>query len=130
VQASGCAPIVRAWQNGDRHAELWQDARTFAAGIRVPAAVGDFLILDAIRQSGGWATAIDDDAIAEARDRVAEQTGNLLCPEGAATFAAWEEAVATGHLAADAEAVLFNCATGLKYPLPDRAYRAEGTIVV
>jgi threonine synthase len=125
VQASGCAPIVRAWQNGERHAELWAGARTFAAGIRVPAAVGDFLILDAVRQSGGWATAIDDDTIAVARDRVARETGHLLCPEGAATFAAWEDAVAAGRLSADAEAVLFNCATGLKYPLPDLAYRAE-----
>ena len=124
VQASGCAPIVQAWQQGARHAELWQDARTFAAGIRVPAAVGDFLILDAVRQSGGWATAIDDEVITRARDRVAARTGNLLCPEGAATFAAWEQAVARGDLAADAEAVLFNCATGLKYPLPDRAYEA------
>ena len=95
----------------------------------MPAAVGDFLILDAVRQSEGWATAIDDDTIAEARDRVAEQTGNLLCPEGAATFAAWEEAVESGRLSADADAVLFNCATGLKYPLPDRAYRAEDATV-
>jgi threonine synthase len=124
VQAAGCAPIVRAWQTGERHAELWQDAHTLATGIRVPAAVGDFLILDAVRQSGGWATAIDDDVLAQARDRVAARTGNLLCPEGAATFAAWEQAVARGDLAADAEAVLFNCATGLKYPLPDRAYEA------
>ena len=130
VQASGCAPIVRAWQDGARHAELWQDARTFAAGIRVPAAVGDFLILDAVRESGGWATAIDEDVIAEARDRVAGQTGNLFCPEGAATFAAWEEAVASGRLSADAEAVLFNCATGLKYPLPDRAHPLEESGVI
>ena len=91
----------------------------------MPAAVGDFLILDAVRQSEGWATAIDDDTIAEARDRVAEQTGNLVCPEGAATFAAWEEAVESGRLSADAEAVLFNCAIGLKYPLPDRAHPVE-----
>jgi threonine synthase len=124
VQASGCAPIVRAWRTGARHADPWADARTIATGIRVPAAVGDFLILDAVRDSGGWASAVDDDAIAEARDRVAARTGNLLCPEGAATFAAWEAAVARGDLAADAEAVLFNCATGLKYPLPDRAYDA------
>jgi threonine synthase len=130
VQASGCAPIVRAWQNGARHAELWQDARTFAAGIRVPAAVGDFLILDAVRESGGWATAIDEDVIAEARDRVAGQTGHLLCPEGAATFAAWEQAVASGRLSADAEAVLFNCATGIKYPLPDRAHPVEQAGVI
>ncbi|RDD61878.1 threonine synthase [Ferruginivarius sediminum] len=121
VQASGCAPIVKAWQDGVDHAELWQDAHTVAAGIRVPAAIGDFLILDAVRQSGGWATAVPDEAIVDARDRVAREEGMLLCPEGAATFAAWEKAVADGLLSADDEAVLFNCATGLKYPMPDKA---------
>jgi len=121
VQASGCAPIVKAWQDGADHADLWPDARTVAAGIRVPVAVGDFLILNAVRESGGWAEAVDDDALIEARDRVAREAGVLLCPEGAATFAAWDKAVADGRLSRDAEAVLFNCATGLKYPMPDRS---------
>ena len=121
VQASGCAPIVRAWERGERRAPLWENAQTLAAGIRVPVAVGDFLILDAVRDSDGWAQAVDDDTLIAARDRVAREEGLLLCPEGAATFAAWERAVADGRLGPDAEAVLFNCATGLKYPMPDMA---------
>lgn len=122
VQASGCAPIVRAFDNGDTHADPWQDAHTFAAGIRVPAAIGDFLILEAVRASGGHALAVDDAVIERARTRIAREEGFLMCPEGAATYAAWEDAVKNGLLDPGAEAVLFNCATGLKYPLPDGGY--------
>jgi len=118
VQAAGCAPIVRAWQAGTEHAEAWQDARTFAAGIRVPAAIGDFLILRAVRASGGFAIAVDDAAIADALAEVAAHEGLLLCPEGAATYAAWKAALTAGQVDADETALLFNCATGLKYPLP------------
>jgi threonine synthase len=118
VQAQGCAPIVRAFEAGATYAEPWQDARTVAAGIRVPVAVGDFLILQAVRESGGAALAVADDEILAARAEVARRDGLLLCPEGAATVAAWHQAVAEGRLAADARVVLFNCATGLKYPLP------------
>lgn len=118
VQASGCAPIVRAWESGARHAEKWQDAHTVAAGIRVPGAIGDFLILDAVRQSDGFAIAVDDDAIIEARDRIARSDGLLLSPEGAATAAAWEAALDLGLIARTDRAMLFNCATGLKYPMP------------
>ena len=118
VQATGCAPIVRAFEAGDEHAELWQDAHTVAAGIRVPAAVGDFLILRAVRESGGFATAVDDDAILAARQEVAEREGLLLCPEGAATYAAYKREVASGRVGSDENALLFNCATGLKYDLP------------
>ncbi len=119
VQASGCAPIVRAYDAGERFATLWQDAHTFAAGIRVPAAVGDFLILDAVRDSNGFAIAVDDAAIEDARQTVAREEGLLLCPEGAATYAAYLSALATGQVAKDERAILFNCATGLKYPMPD-----------
>ena len=119
VQADGCAPIVKAFDEGSRFAELWPDASTVAAGIRVPAAVGDFMILDAVRASGGAALAVRDEAILSSRRRVAETTGNLLCPEGAATFAAWEQARTQGLIGADERVVLFNCATGLKYPLED-----------
>ena len=122
VQAAGCAPIVRAWEDGETQAPLWANAHTVAAGIRVPVALGDFLILDAVRESGGWAEAVDDAEILAERDRVAGLDGLLLCPEGAATYAAWRRAVADGRLAPDAEAVLFNCATGLKYPMPDLAH--------
>ncbi|MBL6951677.1 MAG: threonine synthase [Alphaproteobacteria bacterium] len=118
VQASGCAPIVKAFDDGVEHAELWPNAHTMAAGIRVPAAVGDFLILRAVRQSGGFAIAIDDDAIFAARDHMAQNSGLLLCPEGAATYAAWQAAVADGRIDAKDRSILFNCATGLKYPMP------------
>lgn len=121
VQAQGCAPIVRAFEAGATSAEPWQDARTVAAGIRVPVALGDFLILQAVRESGGAALAVADDDILAARAEVARRDGLLLCPEGAATVAAWHQAVAEGRLAADARVVLFNCATGLKYPLPPLA---------
>ena len=119
VQASGCAPIVKAFEDGVEHAELWQNAHTFAAGIRVPAAVGDFLILRAVRKSGGFAIAVDDDDIALARDEVSKQEGLLLCPEGAATYAAWKQALSDGRVLADEQCVLYNCATGLKYPMPE-----------
>jgi threonine synthase len=118
VQASGCAPIVRAWERGDDHAELWPDVRTIAAGIRVPAAIGDFLILRAVRESRGFAIAVDDDAITAALVEVARDDGLLLCPEGAATYAAWKSALAAGQIGPDETTVLFNCASGLKYPLP------------
>jgi threonine synthase len=119
VQAEGCAPIVRAWEQGERHAVRWEDAHTVAAGIRVPQAVGDFLILDAVRASGGFACAVSDAAIVQAVADAAAQDGLLLCPEGGATLAAWRRAVAEGLVSRDDRAVLFNCATGLKYPLPD-----------
>ena len=118
VQASGCAPIVKAFEAGEEHAPLWQDAHTVAAGIRVPIAVGDFLILRAVRESGGFAIAVDDEVLMAARDRVAAEEGLLLCPEGAATFAAYEAALADGRIGPDERCVLFNCATGLKYPMP------------
>ncbi len=118
VQASGCAPIVKAFDNGEEHAPLWENAHTFAAGIRVPVAVGDFLILRAVRASGGFAIAVDDDAILEARNRVARKEGVLLCPEGAATFCAYEQALKDGRVRSDERVILYNCATGLKYPMP------------
>jgi threonine synthase len=119
VQAAGCAPMVKAWEEGVEHAPRWQDAHTFAAGIRVPQAVGDFLILRAVRDSGGFAIAVDDDAIMKAWREVTAEEGLLLCPEGAATYAAYCQAVADGRVGAGERAVLFNCATGLKYPMPD-----------
>ena len=117
VQATGCAPMVRAFESGSRHAEPWQDAHTVAAGIRVPAAVGDFLILDAVRESGGFAVAVSDEDILAAQSECARREGILLCPEGAATLAALKQELASGRIGRDERAVLFNCATGLKYPL-------------
>ncbi|MFT6568983.1 MAG: threonine synthase [Sphingomonas echinoides] len=118
VQASGCAPIVRAFEAGEEHAERWEDAATVAAGIRVPKAVGDFLILRAVRESGGKALGVGDPAILKAVDDCARKDGLLLCPEGGATLAAYREALRTGEVDEDERVVLFNCATGLKYPMP------------
>ena len=127
VQSSGCAPIVRAYEAGERHAERWEGAETIASGIRVPAAVGDFLILDAVRESGGFAHAVSDDAISAAHAEVPMHDGLLICPEGAATVAAYEEALEAGLVDRDERVVLFNCGNGLKYPMPpaDRALDKE-----
>ncbi len=118
VQALGCAPIVRAWEDGVEHAPRWPQAQTFAAGIRVPQGIGDFLILRAVRESGGFAIAVDDDAIAAAWHEIAAREGLLFCPEGAATYAAYRRALADGRVGRGERVVLFNCASGLKYPMP------------
>ena len=125
VQASGCAPIVKAFNDGVEHAERWENAHTVAAGIRVPRAVGDFLILRAVRESGGKALAVNDADTLQAVDDCARQDGLLLCPEGGATLAAWRNAVRDGLIEADDEVVLFNCATGLKYPMPEAENRLD-----
>ncbi len=118
VQAAGCAPMVRAYEAGEEHAPRWENAHTIASGIRVPQAVGDFLILRAVRESGGFAIAVTDEAITAALDEAARAEGFLMCPEGAATYAAYKQGLADGRIRSDERAVLFNCATGLKYPLP------------
>ncbi|HZO46329.1 MAG TPA: threonine synthase [Xanthobacteraceae bacterium] len=118
VQAAGCAPMVRAFEQGEEHAPRWENAHTIASGIRVPQAVGDFLILRAVRESNGFAIAVTDEAINAGLDEVAREDGFLMCPEGAATYAAWKQGLADGRIRKDERALLFNCATGLKYPLP------------
>jgi len=118
VQAAGCAPMVRAFEEGERHATRWEGAATIASGIRVPAAVGDFLILDAVRESGGTAIAVEDDHIERCATEVASRDGLLMSPEGAATVAAWEVGLERGDISRDDRVVLFNCGNGLKYPMP------------
>ena len=125
VQADGCAPIVKAWEEGADHAPLWENASTYAAGIRVPIAVGDFLILDAVRKSGGFAIAVSDDAIADGVADMACDDGLLLCPEGAATYVAFRQALADGRVGRTDRCVLFNCATGLKYPMPEAGRKID-----
>lgn len=125
VQAEGCAPIVKAFDEGTRHAEPWQNASTIAAGIRVPAAVGDFLILDAVRESNGFAVAVSDEAINEAHRHCASTEGILLCPEGAATLAALKQELKSGRIKPDEQVMLFNCATGLKYPMQSDHHRID-----
>ena len=121
VQAEGCAPIVKAFDDGVEHADRWEDAQTVAAGIRVPRAVGDFLILRAVRASGGRAMAVSDAAIVQAVADCARDDGLLLCPEGGATLAAYRQAVVDGSVGAEERVILFNCATGLKYPMPEQS---------
>jgi threonine synthase len=125
VQAEGCAPIVRAFERGDEFAERWENAATVATGIRVPKAVGDFLILRAVRESGGAALAVSEEAILKAVEDAAREDGFLFCPEGGAVLAAWRKALGEGLVRRDERAVLFNCANGNKYPLPDRSKRLE-----
>jgi len=117
VQAEGCAPIVKAFKEGKRHAEPWENAETIAAGIRVPAAVGDFLILDAVRESHGFALSVSDEEITSAHKECALKEGILLCPEGAATLAALKKELISGRIKSTEQVMLFNCATGLKYPM-------------
>ena len=117
VQSTGCAPIVRAFNKGERFAELWQEPTSEPWGIRVPVAVGDFLILDAIYESNGSAIAVDDNAVITKRDGLANK-GIMLCPEGAATALALDHAIQSGEVKPEEKVVLFNCATGLKYPMP------------
>jgi len=118
VQASGCAPMVKAFEDGVEHAPRWENAHTIASGIRVPQAVGDFLILRAVRESKGFAIAVDDEAISSALNEMAREEGFLLCPEGAATYAAYKQSLKDDRMSKSARVVLFNCASGLKDPLP------------
>ena len=117
VQSTGCAPIVKAFNKKERFAELWQDPTSEPWGIRVPVAVGDFLILDAIYESNGSAIAVDDSAVITKRNELASK-GVMLCPEGAATALALDHAIQNGEVKPEEQVVLFNCATGLKYPMP------------
>lgn len=118
VQADGCAPIVKAFHEGLRHAEPWRNARTIAAGLRVPVAIGDYLILDAVRETGGTAVSVSEDAIQQAQLDMGRVTGVYAAPEAAATWAAVAQLRRDGELAGDEHVVLFCTGMGLKYPAP------------
>lgn len=122
VQAAGCAPIVRAFAAGAAHAAPWEGpttrATTRAAGLRVPSAIGDALVLDALRASGGTAVAVDEGAIDEAQRLVARTSGHYVAPESAAAFAAVGELRARGLVEPADVVVVFDCGIGLKYPDP------------
>jgi threonine synthase len=122
VQAEGCAPVVRAWEAGADACEPWHDARTYASGLRVPQAIGDFLMLRALRESGGGAVAIADRDMATWVRRMGEDTGIFAAPEGGATAAAVPMLRKLGLLEPTDEVVLFNTGSGLKYvgmnPIP------------
>lgn len=115
VQSEGCAPLVRAFDRGDRHAEPWENAETIAAGIRVPAAIGDYLILDAVRASGGTALTVSDSEILVSMREMASAEGIWAAPEGAATLAAFKRLLSSGTLSADESVILMNTGSGFKY---------------
>jgi threonine synthase len=115
VQASGCAPIVKAFDENKSSAEPWQDAQTVASGLRVPQAVGDFLMLQAIRASRGTALSVSDDDMLTEIKSVGKAEGIFFCPEGAACVAALRRLVENKWIKPDDEVVIFNTASGLKY---------------
>jgi len=114
VQAEGCAPIVRAYDAGERFAETWENAHTIAPGIRVPAAIADYLILDAVRDSNGTAVTVSDDEILVAMSEMARLEGIFAAPEGAATYAGYKKLLTKGTLDAGESVVLFQTGSGLK----------------
>lgn len=116
VQAAGCAPIVKAFHDGARHAELWQNAHTLAPGIRVPVAIADYLMLDAMRASGGTGVLVFDQEILDAIYEIARLEGIFSAPEGAATYAGYKKLIVSGFLKPEDKVVLFNTGSGLKTP--------------
>ncbi|HYQ82840.1 MAG TPA: threonine synthase, partial [Rubrobacter sp.] len=118
VQSEGCAPIVRAFESGDRFAEPWRDANTRASGIRVPSAVGDFLILDSLRESGGTAIAVSEDSISEMQTFAGRMGAGYVSPESAAALAAVPVLLDRGKIRRADEVVVFDCGIGQKYPPP------------
>lgn len=115
VQVEGCQPVVRAFEEGAARSEFWNEAHTVASGLRVPKPLGDFLILDAVRKSGGTAIAISDDELITAGIQLAGEEGMFVAPEGAACIAALEKLIATGFLKPDEKIVVYNTGAGLKY---------------
>lgn len=115
VQATGCAPMVRAFEAGERFAEEWQDAHTTASGLRVPKAVGDFLILDALRESGGNAIAVADEEMLKAAREIGSSEGLFVAPEGGACYAALKKLMQENLIAEGERVVLFNTGAGAKY---------------
>ena len=115
VQASGCAPIVRAFNEGKRFADEFPNAATVASGLRVPRAIGDFLIIDALRDSGGTAIAVTDAELVAAVGEIGAAEGVFCAPEGAACLPALRRLLADGAVKPDEQVVLFNTGAGVKY---------------
>ena len=115
VQAAGCAPIVRAFEEGNKFADEFPNAHTTASGLRVPKAIGDFMILDALRSSGGTAVAVTDEELIAATREIGASEGIFCAPEGAASLPALRKLMASGFVKADDQVVLFNTGSGVKY---------------
>jgi len=115
VQVEGCQPVVRAFERGEARTEFWEHAATVAAGLRVPKPLGDFLVLDAVRASGGTAIAVSDQELLDAGIQLARDEGIFAAPEGAACIAALQKLLASGFLQADERIVIYNTGSGLKY---------------
>jgi threonine synthase len=115
VQAAGCAPIVKAFEEGKSHSDFWEHAATVASGLRVPKALGDFLVLQAVRESGGTAVAVSDAEMLDAGVQLASMAGIFAAPEGAACVAACAKLLASGFLKQSDRVVLYNTGSGLKY---------------
>ncbi len=121
VQAAGCAPLARAFDAGKKHAERWENAHTKASGIRVPQAVGDFLVIDIARLSGGRVVAVDEDELMDMWREVSGLEGLMLCPEAAAAFVALKNGAEEGWIKPDEKVLVVNSGNGLKYEMPDQA---------
>ena len=115
VQSAGCAPVVRAFEQGEKASQTWQNAATFAAGLRVPKPYGDYIMLDILRESGGVAVSFPDEQILASLKDWAKNEGIFLSPEGATATAAYDHLLATGYLKPEDRVVLFNTGAGLKY---------------
>jgi threonine synthase len=115
VQSSGCAPIVKAFVDGKEYADPWTNAKTIADGLRVPSAIGDFLILRALRESNGTAVEVKDEEIIEASNEIGKNEGIFCAPEGGATLAAFKHLIKRGWISKDETVVLFNTGSGHKY---------------
>lgn len=116
VQATGCAPIVRAWEGGKKESEFWENAQTCAFGITVPKAIGDFLVLEAVYETDGCAIAVSDEETLAAESLLAKVEGAFVCPEGAACMAATQKLLSDGWIQADEKVVVLNTGCGIKYP--------------
>jgi threonine synthase len=126
VQSTGCAPLTAAFQSGKDTADAWPNPKTFASGIRVPKAIGDFLILQALRESGGVAVAVPDSEIYAAIEEVAQAEGLLYCPEGAACWAAVKRLQSQGWIEHDKRVLVFNTGAGQKYTDLIRVFQQRG----
>ncbi len=125
VQSTGCGPIVKAFEAGEREVETWENVTTEIHGVRVPNPIGGGLVLDVLYESNGFGTLVDDNTVNETRARVCAEEGLHMCPEGAACLVALEMERQIGRVGPDDRVVVFNSASGLKYPMPPMTQRLK-----